>query len=59
MQKKHHIVLYSLLAVCAILAVAYAVEAESETRRTAATLEEAYQGAAERPDADGAGARQH
>ena len=44
MQKKHHIVLYSLLAVCAILAVAYAVEAESETRRTATTLEEAYQG---------------
>ena len=45
MQKKHHIVLYSLLALCAILAVAYAVEAESETRRTASALEESYRGA--------------
>ena len=45
MQKKHHIVLYSLLALCAVLAAAYAVEAESGSRRTSETLEEAYRGA--------------
>ena len=44
MQKKHHIMLYSLLALCAVLAVAYAVEAESETRRTAGVLEDSYRG---------------
>ena len=44
MQKKHHIMLYSLLALCAVLAVAYAVEAENETRRTAGVLEDSYRG---------------
>lgn len=44
MQKKHHIVLYSLLALCAILSVAYAVEAERDSRRTADVLEESYRG---------------
>ena len=44
MQKKHHIILYSLFALCAILAVAYAVEAERDSRRTADALEESYRG---------------
>ena len=44
MQKKHHIMLYSLLALCVVLATAYAVEAENESRRVSAALEDAYQG---------------
>ncbi len=45
MTKKHHILLYSLLALCVVLAVAYAVSAERESRRYAGVLEDAYQGA--------------
>ncbi|MBQ9195979.1 MAG: germination protein YpeB [Clostridia bacterium] len=45
MQKKHHIILYSLLTMCVVLAVAYAVEAETETRRAAGSLEDGYRGA--------------
>ncbi len=45
MTKKHHILLYSLLSLCVVLAVAYAVSAERESRRYAGVLEDAYQGA--------------
>lgn len=45
MGKKQHIVLYSLLALCAVLAVAYAVEAERGGRRAANALEESWRGA--------------
>ena len=44
MQKKHHVMLYSLLALCVVLAVAFAVEAEQESALYARALEEAYQG---------------
>lgn len=44
MQVKHHVMLYSLLTLCMILAVAYAVEAERESRCTSAVLEDVYQG---------------
>ena len=44
MQKKHHIVLYTLLSLCAVLAVAYAVEAEGQSRRATTALQETYRG---------------
>ncbi len=45
MQKKHHILLYTLLGMCVLLAVAYAVEAEQTADRYAQALDDAYQGA--------------
>ena len=45
MQKKHYVMLAFLLVLCAVLAAAWAVEAERESRRYARVLEEAYQGA--------------
>lgn len=44
MRKKHHIILYGLLTLSLVLAVAYALEAERETRRYARAMEETYQG---------------
>lgn len=45
MQKKHHAILYVLLTLCAVLAAAYAVEAEGDSRRASQALEDGYQGA--------------
>ena len=44
MPKKYHLILYSLLALCVVLAVAYAVEAERDGRRAADALEDAWRG---------------
>ena len=44
MQKKHCILLCSLLALCAVLAAAYAVTAERESARYAGLLEDACRG---------------
>lgn len=44
MQKKHHIILYSLLALCVVLAVAYALEAEAKGRQLSQSLENAWRG---------------
>lgn len=45
MQKKHHILLYLLLGLCVLLAVAYAWEAEREADVYAAALQDSYRGA--------------
>ena len=47
MQRKHHLILYALLALCLVLAVAWAAQAESEKNRLARALEEGYAGALE------------
>ncbi|MBQ7455167.1 MAG: germination protein YpeB [Clostridia bacterium] len=45
MQKKHVIIIISLLTLCAVLSVAWAVQAEGERRAGALALEDVYQGA--------------
>lgn len=45
MQKKHHIMLYSLLGLCVVLAAAFAIDAEARAARYERALSDAYEGA--------------
>ena len=44
MTKKHHLLLYSLLGVCLVIAVGFAIAAQRGKRQYARALEDAYRG---------------
>ena len=58
MTKKHHLLLYSLLGVCLVIAVGFAIAAQRGKRQYARALEDAYRGTLLH-DTDGTAAAQY